>query len=116
MRDLALRAAGVLAVLVAVAHGVTAESSVFAKARVEPLRTRFLMRMVWQASTVSWIAIGVLLVAAPGLGSQAARHWIVAMAVIVYGYAAIGNALATGGRHVGWLLMCSVVALMLIGI
>jgi hypothetical protein len=74
------------------------------------------MRMVWQASTVDWIAIGVLLIAAPALGSEVARRWVVAVAVVVYTYAAVGNALATRGRHVGWLLMGVVVALALIGL
>src|SRR6516225_99786 len=63
-------------------------------------RTRELLRMVWQASTVDWIGIGLLLIAVPALGSEAARQWIIAVAVVVYGYAAIGNAVATRGRHV----------------
>jgi hypothetical protein len=116
MRDLALQAAGVLAILVAIAHGAIAELGVFAKSHIEPRWTRRLMRMVWQASTVDWIAIGVLLIAAPALGSEVARRWVVAVAVVVYTYAAVGNALATRGRHVGWLLMGCVVALALIGL
>lgn len=116
MRDLALQAAGVLAILTAVAHGVIAELQVFAKARIEPRRTRGLLRMVWQASTIDWIAIGVLLIAVPALGSETARHWIIAIAVAVYGYAAVGNAIATRGRHVGWCLMLAVVGLALAGL
>src|SRR5205085_6454005 len=73
MRDLALQAAGVLAILTAVAHGAIAELRVFANARIEPRRTRVLLRMVWQASTVDWIALGALLVAAPAFGSEGAR-------------------------------------------
>ena len=116
MRDLALQAAGVLAILVAIAHGIIAELQVFAKARIEPQRTRQLLRMVWQGGTVAWIGMGVLLIAAPTLGSEAARRWIVAVAVIVYGYAAVGNAVATRGRHVGWCLMTCVIALALLGL
>ncbi len=116
MRDLALQAAGTLAILVAIAHGAIAELQVFAKARIEPERTRGLLRMVWQASTVDWIVIGVLLIAAPALGSSAARQWIVVAAVVVYGYAAVGNAIASRGRHVGWVLMAGVVALALVGL
>jgi hypothetical protein len=71
---------------------------------------------VWQASTVDWIGIAVLLIAAPALGSQAARQWVIAVAVVVYGYAGIGNAIASRGRHVGWCLMASVVALALLGL
>jgi hypothetical protein len=116
MRDLALQAAGVLAILVAVAHGAIAELRVFPKARVEPQRTRNLLRGVWQLSTVAWIGFGLLLIAAPSFGSQVARQWVIAMAVVVYGFAAVGNAMATRGRHVGWCLMSVVIALALVGL
>jgi hypothetical protein len=115
MRDLALQAAGVLAVLVAIAHGAIAELRVFPRARIEPQWMRCLLRGIWQASTVGWIGIGVLLIAAPAFGSPAARHWVIAVAVVVYGYAAVGNAVATRGRHVGWYLMSVVIALALLG-
>jgi hypothetical protein len=116
MRDLALQAAGALAILVAIAHGVIAELKVFSRVRIEPQRTRRLLRMVWQASTIDWIAIGLLLIAVPALGSETARQWIIGAAVVVYGYAAVGNAVATRGRHVGWCLMAGVVALALVGL
>ena len=116
MRDLALQAAGMLAILVAIAHGAIAELRVFPNARIEPRRMRVLLRGVWQASTVDWIGMGVLLIAAPALGSQAARQWVIAVAVVVYGYAAVGNAVVTRGRHWGWCLMISVVALALMGL
>ncbi len=116
MRDSALQAAGALAVLVAIVHGAIAELQVFARARIEPPGTRTLLRLVWQASTVDWIAVGTLLIAAPLFGSQTAREWIVAVAVVVYGCAAVGNAVATRGRHLGWMLMSAVVALALIGL
>jgi hypothetical protein len=115
MRNLALQAAGALAILVAVGHGVIAELRVFAHVRIEPRRSRRLLRMVWQASTVDWIAMGALLIAAPMFGSETARQWVVAAAVVIYGYAAIGNAMATRGRHVGWCLMLLVIALALAG-
>ena len=116
MRDMALQAGGVLAILVAIGHGAIAELRVFARARIEPRGTRGLLRMVWQASTVDWIAIGLLLIAAPALGSEVARQAVIAVAVVVYGYAALGNAVATRGRHVGWCLMVGVVALSLMGL
>lgn len=116
MRDLALQAAGALAILVAILHGAIAELRVFPKLRIEPQRTRDLLRMVWQASTIDWIGIGVLLVAAPALGSETARQWLIALAVVVYGYGALGNAVATRGRHIGWCLMGGVVVLALMGL
>lgn len=116
MRDLALQIAGALAIVVALAHGAIAAFQVFPKLRIESRGTRRLLHMVWQASTIDWICIGVLLIAAPTLGSESARHWIIAAAAVAYGYAAIGNAIATRGRHVGWLLMAAVVALSLLGL
>jgi hypothetical protein len=116
MRDLALQAAGVLAILTAMAHGAIAELRVFANARIEPRGTRRLLRMVWQASTIDWIGLGVLLIAAPALGSEGARRWIIAVAVVVYGYGATGNFVATRGRHFGWCLMVGVVVLALLGL
>ena len=111
MHDLALQCAGILAILIAVCHGVIAELAIFAKARIDPPGTRRLLRLIWQASTLDWIGIGVLLIVAPALGSPVARGWIVAVAIVIYTYAAIGNFVATRGRHVGWILMSCVVAL-----
>jgi hypothetical protein len=116
MRDLALWAAGTVAIVTAILHGGIAELRVFANARIEPQRTRTLLRLIWQASTVDWIGVGVLLIAAPALGSDLARQWIIGVAVVVYGFAAIGNAVATRGRHVGWCLMVVVVVLALMGL
>jgi hypothetical protein len=116
MRDLALQAAGVLAILVAIAHGIIIERKVFPRARIEPQGTRGLLRMLCQASTLDWIAIGLLLNAVPALGSDALRQGIIAVAVVVYGYAAIGNAIATRGRHIGWLLMTCAIGLALMGL
>jgi hypothetical protein len=117
MRDLALQAAGVLAIVVAIVHGAIAELQVFPKAQIEPRWARRLLRMVFQASTVDWIAIGVLLIATPtpAFGVEA-RRWIVAVAVIAYGYGAVGNAVVTRGRHFGWWLMGGVVLLALLGL
>ena len=116
MRDLTLQAAGALAILVAIVHGAIAELQVFRKARIEPGRVRTLLRMVWQASTIDWIVIGVLLIAAPTFGSDSARRWIIALAAVAYGYAAVGNAVASRGRHFGWMLLSLVVVLSLVGL
>ena len=104
MRDLALQAAGVLAILVAVAHSVTAELRLFANAHIEPQRVRRVLRMVCQASAVDWIGIGLLLIAAPSLGSQVARQWVIAVAVVVYGYAAVTATLGHA-REARWMVL-----------
>jgi len=67
------------------------------------------------AGTVAWIGRGVLLAAAPWMGSDVARHWIVITSAVVFGSAALGNAWALRGRHVGWVAMCAVVALAFAG-
>ena len=69
MRDLAMWAAGGLGIVAAVVHGVLGETHVFAKARIEPAWTRRLLRLVWQCGALAWLGVGVLLIAAPGLGS-----------------------------------------------
>src|SRR5262245_66585387 len=101
MRDLALWVAGALAIIVAIGHGLSAELRVFNRARIEPNRPRELLRMVWQASTVDWIAIGVLLIAAPGLGSDTALQWIITVAVCLDGYHSPSTAVANDGPAVG---------------
>ena len=115
MRDVLLQCSGLVAIAVALIHGVIGETRVFARATIEPARLRMLLRLVWQAGTVAWIAGGVLLIAAPWLGSEAARHWIIVTFAVVFGFAAIANALVTRKLHLGWIGMSAVVALAVAG-
>jgi hypothetical protein len=115
MRDLLLYGAGVIAVLISIVHGVLGETKVFAHATVEPPRMRTLLRLVWQAGTVAWVAGGVLLIAAPSMGSDSARHWIIATLGVVFGFAALANALALRRVHLGSIGMSAVVALAIAG-
>src|SRR2546423_10996758 len=101
MRDVLLQCAGLAAIAVALIHGVLGETRVFARATIEPERLRTLIRLVWQAGTVAWIGGGLLLIAAPSLGSESARHWITATIIAVYGFAAAANAWWSRGRGVG---------------
>ena len=116
MRDLMLQTAGVLGILVGVVHGVLGETKVFAVARIEPGWARRLLRAVWAAGAVGWIGGGVLLLAAPSMASEAARHWIVAVFAVVYGCAALGNAWVTRGRHAGWVLLTAAIGFALAGL
>jgi hypothetical protein len=111
MRTLLVQSAGVLALVAAVIHGVLAETKIFPRLRIEPERLRLLMRLVWQCSTLAWMALAVLLIATPGFGSEAARRWVIAVSVVTFGLAAIGNAWATRGRHFGWVALTVVVGL-----
>jgi hypothetical protein len=115
MRDLLLQCSGIVAIAVALIHGVLGETKVFARATIEPPRLRTLIRLVWQASTVAWIGCGVLLIAAPWMASEPARHWIVVTLVGVFGFAALANALAMRGRHFGWMALSVVVMLAVAG-
>lgn len=115
MRDLLLQCAGVLTIAVALIHGFLGEAKVFRRARIEPERLRTLIRLVWQASTVAWIGGGVLLIATPRMGSEPARHWIVATMACVFGFSACANAWATRGRHFGWMMLSAIVAMAVAG-
>ena len=115
MRDLILHCAGVAGIVVAIIHGVLGETKVFAKATIQPESMRTLIRLVWQAGTVAWIGGGVLLIAAPSMGSEPARHWIIATSAAVFGSAALVNAWALRGRHFGWVALSAVVALAVAG-
>ncbi len=110
MHNLLVQLAGVVALATSVAHGVIGETKVFARARIEPERLRLLMRLVWQAGTVAWMSLAILLTAAPKLGADA-RTWIIGMSIVTFGVAAVGNAWATRGRHIGWVAMVVVVGL-----
>jgi hypothetical protein len=111
MRDILLQCSGVVAIAAALIHGVLGEIKVFPRATIQPAPVRRLIRLVWQASTVAWIGGGVLLAAAPSMGSDQARHWIIVTLACVFGFGALGNAWVTRGRHFGWVFLSAVVAL-----
>ena len=116
MRDTLLHAAGLLGIMTAVIHGVLGETKVFARATIEPAWVKTLVRLVWQCSTVAWIGLGVLMLMAPHLGSDAARLWIIAVTSVVLGFGAGANAVATKGRHFGWVALLAVIGLAIAGI
>src|SRR5277367_5939703 len=111
MRDVLLLCSGLGAIAVAITHGVLGETKVFARATIQPEKLRTLIRLVWQAGTVAWIGGGVLLLVAPSLGSESARHWIVATTVVVYAFAVAANCWWSRGRGFGWKALGVVVAL-----
>src|SRR5262249_29583960 len=115
MRDILLQVSGVLAILAALIHGVLSETRVFPRVTIEPQRLRTLFRMVWQVPTVAWIVGGVLLIAAPSLASDPARHWIVAMLACLFAFSAAGNAIGTRGKHFGWMMLGAVAAMAVAG-
>ncbi|MBO4222843.1 MULTISPECIES: hypothetical protein [Bradyrhizobium] len=115
MRDILLQCSGLAAIAAALIHGYLGEFKVFPKMTIEPARLRTLIRLVWQAGTVAWIGGGVLLLAAPWMASEVARHWIVVTLACVFAFAALANAVATRGRHFGWMALTAVVAMAVAG-
>jgi hypothetical protein len=115
MRDVLLQCSGLAAIAAAVIHGLLGEFKVFPRMSIEPQRLRTLIRLVWQASTVAWIGCGILLVAAPSMESDHARHWIVITLACVFAFAALANAWATRGRHFGWMALGAVVVMAVAG-
>ena len=115
MRDIILQCAGVAGIAVSLIHGVLGETKVFAKATIQPESLRTLIRLVWQAGTVAWIGGAVLLIAAPSMGSESARHWIIITVVAIYAFAAAANAWWSRGRGFGWKALTLVVGLAVAG-
>jgi len=111
MRDVLLQCSGVAAIAAALIHGLIGELKIFPRITIEPARLRTLIRVVWQAGTVAWIGGGVLLIAAPSMASEPARHWIVVTLAVVFAFNALANAWATRGRHFGWMALGAVVAM-----
>jgi len=115
MRDILLQISGVVAIAAALIHGVLSETKVFPRVTIEPARLRTLFRFVWQVPTVAWIAGGVLLIAAPSMASEPARHWIVITLAGLFAFSAIGNAVGTRGRHFGWMVLGAVTVMAVAG-
>ena len=67
-------------------------------------KAAYLIRLVWQAGTVAWIGGGVLLIAAPLMASEPARHWIIADFACVFAFAACCQRLGArvAGILAGW--------------
>jgi hypothetical protein len=115
MRGLLLQCSGLLAITAAVIHGVLTETKVFPRVTIEPQRLRTLFRLVWQIPTIAWIACGVLLIAAPSMASESARHWMIVTFACVFASCALGNAWGTRGKHFGWMLLVAVAVLAVAG-
>lgn len=110
--NLSLVLAGVVGAVTAVVHGFIMQKHIVtplsALARtdrtVSPLGMRLLPPLL-HVSTLAWLLVGFLLVWA-GLRAQGEPRWIVcAAAFVLYGHAAIANALAVRAPHPGWILM-----------
>jgi hypothetical protein len=115
LRNLALTLSGLLAIVAAIIHAWLGETAVFARVQITPNGARRIIHAVWIFGVVSWLAIAVLVIAAPHLGSPDARHWIVATSAVTYAFGALGNAIGTRGKHFGWMVLLVVAALSVAG-
>jgi hypothetical protein len=115
MRDILLQISGIVAIAAALIHGILSETKIFPRMSIEPQSLRTLSRFVWQIPSVAWIASGVLLIAAPSMQSDAARHWIVITIACLLAFSALGNAVGTRGRHFGWMVLGAATAMAVAG-
>ena len=116
MRDLELQASGALAIFVAIIHGAISELRVFPKVRIEFAQGADTAADSLARRRPRLDRTGVLLIATPALGSETARRWIMAVAVVAYSYGAVGNVVVSRGRHIGGYLMGVAIALALMGL
>ena len=114
-KPLLMRIAGALAILVALVHGIAAELILFPHVTAATPEHVLLIRFVWQASTLSWITFGALLIAAPKLEARSA-YWIGAAALVNFAAGSVGGFIATGGTHYGWLLLATISVLLFLAL
>jgi hypothetical protein len=115
MRDIAIMVAGLLGVVVGCIHGVLGETRLFARGRIEPAYVRRMVRLGWQCGATAWSGIGILLIGVPSFQSDVARHYVIAVSAMIYGFGAFANARGTGGRHFGWVMLVVIIALASLG-
>ncbi len=105
MSDILLIPAGILGMVIAVAHGMIGETKVVRPVQGLTLPAKRVLHALMFLSAVYWFAAGAVLAIAP-IYFNADAQFITAMIVAaVFASGALGNAWATGGRHPGcWLL------------
>ena len=110
-----LVSAGLLCIAVAFYHGYLGETRLIAPATFPNRQARLLVSAVWQLSTATWIASGIVIASSPWLFRDESRTWGVAAACLPLLYGAVANAWITRGRHFGWKALGVVIALAMVG-
>ncbi|MEM8529748.1 MAG: hypothetical protein AAGF95_02840 [Chloroflexota bacterium] len=114
-QNLALRSSGTLAIITALYHGILGDA-LLRELEIHPSEQTGFVRATYQIGTVSWVAGGLLLIAAANMRSGFARNWIVGVSAFVYGYPAIGNFMLSKGKpSFGWIALSTVILLALSG-
>lgn len=117
-RDLALLIAGLIGSAVAIIHGALTQRLMVnpvlqMSADRLPRSTRTLVAALLQFSTYNWFLGGLALIAAALALRQEAKLAIGLLVGSSYLFGAVGNFVASRGRHIGWMLYAA--ALVLIG-
>ena len=114
-QNLLLQAAGVLAVGIALYHGIYGDK-IMQALTITPSEKAPLMRGSFHIGTMGWLAGGILLVVASMLEPGIGRNAIVFVYAFVYGFPGVANAMMNGGRpNIGWVGLLLVVVLALLG-
>lgn len=121
MQNIALSFAGLIGAATAIFHGLLTQRLVVAPidrqlaaaTGVSPTIRRIVPPLL-HFSTYSWLVSGVVLIVVANVASAETRFWISLLVGSAFLYAALANAWATRGRHPGWMLMASAVALIAI--
>lgn len=114
MNSLALQAAGILAILSAVGHGVLGDR-MLKNQPIEPQHIKNFIRFCYQFGSVGWLAGGVILLLISAEVVEA-QQWLVYVLASIYGFGAAVNAWFTRGKHFGWVMLLAVVVLAIVGI
>jgi hypothetical protein len=96
-------------------HGYLGEQNIFSVARIEPRYVKVMARLEWQCGAVAWVVIGILLIAAASFVDDDARRSVIIAAFIIYLTGAVGNAVATRGKHFGWVVLTAAIILAAMG-
>ena len=103
--------AGVLCAAAACVHGYLGETRLIAPATFPNRQAKLLVSAIFQWSTVTWFASGVVIAAAPWLFDDRSRPWAVAAACLPLVWGIVFNAWITRGRHFGWKVCAAIVVL-----
>lgn len=121
--DIAFLVAGVIGATTAVIHGVLVQrlmigpvEAAFPAGDPRAAARRRLAPLLLHFSAYTWFLGGVALVAAAFWLSPEARRAVGVLVGASYLFGALGNLWGTRGRHPGWLLMATAVALIVFGV
>ena len=109
MADLLLPPIGLLVVAAAALHDWLGQTRLIGPAQFPTATARRLVVLIWHYSAVSWAACGLLIAASPWLVGEGARPWVVAACCLPLVFGAVGNGVATRGRHCGWKIFAGLV-------